>query len=61
MFSGHRILFSALCCALLCACGQKGILVLPPSSASAPRATLPETLLPSGLTAPDESSAPARR
>lgn len=61
MFFRHRILVSALCCATLWGCGQKGMLVLPPASAQAPRATLPETLLPSGLTAPDESGAPARR
>jgi len=43
----RRALLAACAAALLCACGQKGPLVLPSGEAAAGRATLPETLAPS--------------
>jgi len=57
MFGVHQILVSptpvraaiaAGAIALLAACGQKGPLVLPSGEAAAGRASLPETLSPSG-------------
>jgi predicted small lipoprotein YifL len=61
MFGVHQILVStppvraaiaAGAIALLAACGQKGPLVLPTGEAAAGRASLPDTLSPSGAEVP---------
>ena len=49
----------ALCAVVLAGCGQKGALYMPTGPAVANRATLPETLRPSGTTTAPQPAVPA--